>query len=224
MKFWFDTDPTEWRELVPRQRIGDCSEIHILHARFLCSAVVKSPYFSDRRMDLFWFFPEVTMNTVLPFFMSPLLKRHLPSLSWVLTFLWCEISLDHCFAQTFFSPWNPETTCLAPIGIERAFSSVPVQSSCASATKDNAQSLLSLYASTSRFASSLRSNSDTFLINCLHFVLPEPLACHCQRDRGFFHRGHLASSSTTALFTSSIHISSCVPCGNILYFARTFFS
>ena len=30
VKFWFDTDSTEWRELVPRKRIGDCSEIHVL--------------------------------------------------------------------------------------------------------------------------------------------------------------------------------------------------
>ena len=42
MKFWYDTDSTEWRELVPRQRIGDCSEIHVL-CWGSCSSVVKSP-------------------------------------------------------------------------------------------------------------------------------------------------------------------------------------
>ena len=36
--------------------------------RILCSAVIKSPYFSARRIDLFWFFAEVSMNTMLPFF------------------------------------------------------------------------------------------------------------------------------------------------------------
>ena len=33
-KFWFHTVKivsSEWRELVPRQRTGDCSEIHFLH-------------------------------------------------------------------------------------------------------------------------------------------------------------------------------------------------
>ena len=30
VKFWFDTDSIEWRDLVPRQRVGDCSEIHVL--------------------------------------------------------------------------------------------------------------------------------------------------------------------------------------------------
>ena len=33
VKFWFYTDKIvsiEWRDLVPRQRIGDCSGIHFL--------------------------------------------------------------------------------------------------------------------------------------------------------------------------------------------------
>ena len=56
----------EWRELVPRQRVGDCSEIHVLRWG-LCALLLptKSP----------------SMNTVLPFFVSPLLKHHLPNLS-----------------------------------------------------------------------------------------------------------------------------------------------
>ena len=62
VKFWFDTDSTEWRELVPRQRIGDCSEIHAL-----CSAVIKSPYFSCSQNGSLSVFEEVSMDTVLPF-------------------------------------------------------------------------------------------------------------------------------------------------------------
>ena len=33
------TDSTEWRELVPRQRIGDCSEIHVLRWGLCCCQV-----------------------------------------------------------------------------------------------------------------------------------------------------------------------------------------
>ena len=48
---WFYTDKIEsigWLNLVPRLRIGDCFEIHILSLRTLWSAVIKSPESSAR--------------------------------------------------------------------------------------------------------------------------------------------------------------------------------
>ena len=57
-KFWFYTDKmvsAEWRELVLRQRPGDWFRDSRPSLRTLCSAVIKSPYFSARRIDLFWF-------------------------------------------------------------------------------------------------------------------------------------------------------------------------
>ena len=80
MKFGFDTDSIEWRELVPRQRIGDCSEIHVLRGG--CCALLLSShklFCSQNRFPLV--FAEASMNTVLPLFVSPLLKHHLQNLS-----------------------------------------------------------------------------------------------------------------------------------------------
>ena len=74
----FCTDTTEWRELVPRQCKGDCSEIHMLRWGFLCSAVAKSPYISDRRTDLFRFLRK--HEHCVSVFVSSLLKPHLPNL------------------------------------------------------------------------------------------------------------------------------------------------
>ena len=44
-KFLFGTDKTEsikWQDLAPRQRIGDCSEIHLPHSGF-CDLPLSSP-------------------------------------------------------------------------------------------------------------------------------------------------------------------------------------
>ena len=68
MKFWFDTDSTEWRELVPRQRIGDCSKIHVLGLGLFALLL------SARGIDLFWFFAEVSNEHCASVFVSPLFE------------------------------------------------------------------------------------------------------------------------------------------------------
>ena len=76
--FWSYTDSIEWRELVPRQRTGDCSEIRPSLRIVLCCCHVTILFSAQNRSLLF--FAEVSVNTMLPFFVSPLLKRHLPNL------------------------------------------------------------------------------------------------------------------------------------------------
>ena len=72
VKFWFDTDSTEWRELVPRQRIGDCSEIHVL-GWGLCALLLSSHHtFSVRRIDLFRFLRKQAWTLCFSFDVSTL--------------------------------------------------------------------------------------------------------------------------------------------------------
>ena len=96
--FWFDTDSTEGLHLVPRQRIGDCSEIHVLrwgfcalllssHQTFLLTE--RSLITSSARNPRNFGFSSICHNFGLwwseykycaSVFVSPLLKHHLPSL------------------------------------------------------------------------------------------------------------------------------------------------
>ena len=79
VKLSFDTDSTKWRELVPRQRIGDCSEIHVL--RFGLCAQPLSRHQTFLQADvLISVFREVSLNTVLAKIHTSLVSFY-PSLS-----------------------------------------------------------------------------------------------------------------------------------------------
>ena len=103
VKFWFYTDKivsTEWRNLVPRRRTSDCSEIHFLRwgfcalllsshqifllvgKRSLIASSARNPRnFGSQAFVAISVFAEVSFNTVLPFLYPPLLKHHHPNLS-----------------------------------------------------------------------------------------------------------------------------------------------
>ena len=136
VKFWFDTDSTEWRELVPRQRIGDCSEIHVLRW-WLCALLLSSHHSFPFAEWISFGCCGSEHEHYASVFVSPLLKLHLPNLSSLFQrnvrahappgppdYLWRAVTKQECLAldlpcssrlRTHGSPWPACHDLSAPV-------------------------------------------------------------------------------------------------------------